>query len=111
MSALPSSTDNTSAPSVRALKQLIERELEKRPSFIPVSFRVIVPRTMALSSGDFGYYRFATRSGQIPNSPGWVKGMEYLVKYSGYVIIRGADTSEVVIDIDRAATPGRRKTE
>jgi hypothetical protein len=91
---------------VRALKQLIQRELDRRPSFEPVRFRVAIPRTMKVPSGKCGSYSFTTRSGQIPNSRAWIKGMEYLLTYSGYVVIHGTDGRAVVIDIDQSANAG-----
>ena len=82
-----------------------------------------------MKDGKFGQYRYCIRSGEIPNSAGWYKGLNYLAVYSGYIAIRGADDSTVFIDIlgvlaasderdggeqranaQRAATPGRHET-
>lgn len=84
-----------------SLKDRVARELASRPTFRPSSFGIVVPRTAPMKDGKFGQYRYCIRSGEIPNSAGWYKGLNYLAVYSGYIAIRGADDSTVFIDIQQ----------
>ena len=84
-----------------SLKDRVARELASRPTFRPSSFGIVVPRTAPMKDGKFGQYRYCIRSGEIPNSARWYKGLNYLAVYSGYIAIRGADDSTVFIDIQQ----------
>ena len=42
--------------------------------------------------------------------PLWLKGLGYLLVYSGYVIIHRTDESEVVIDIDQSPPQRARES-
>lgn len=76
----------------------IQEALQARPSFVPVAYGIVVPRTALGPSGRYGQFRFLSRRKDAVTSAGFLRGCERLAEFGGYVRINGGDKSSLFID-------------